>query len=103
MSSTTILPANHHFMQTRAKSSIHKPKLCYKTTLNYTFTEPRTLPLNALNYVWPRVLNLKLFKNKALVSLVPNKNLLDCKWVYKLELNLTQMALFLHTKPLAFC
>lgn len=103
MSSTTILPANHHFIRTRAKSGIHKPKLCYKTTLNYTFTEPPTLALNALSSVLPRILNLKLFNERALGSLVPNKNLVGCKWVYKLKLNLAPMGLFLDTKAITFC
>jgi len=38
------LTLNHHPMQTRSKSGITKPnsKLCYKTILDYTFTEPPT-------------------------------------------------------------
>lgn len=57
---------NSHPMQTRSKSGITKPnpKLCYKATIDYTYTEPLSYKIaSILGGVRQWLLSFKLFKD----------------------------------------
>ena len=52
-----IVPVNLHSMQTRSKSGISKPKLCYKATLDYNFTEPPTYKIASSYPNWCKAMD----------------------------------------------
>ena len=52
-----IVLVNLHSMQTRSKSGISKPKLCYKATLDYNFTEPPTYKIASSYPNWCKAMD----------------------------------------------
>ena len=57
ISTTSTLPlvpttTNSHPMQTRSKSGITKPKVCYASVLDYTYTEPPTFKIASKYPQW---------------------------------------------------
>lgn len=87
-------PTNHDPMQTRSKSGITKPKskFCYKTILDYTYTEPPSYRIASQYPQWCEAMDAKFqaLKRQNTLSLVPappHSNLVGCKWVFKLKLN----------------
>lgn len=47
-----VLPINTHSMTIRSKNGISKPKLCYKATINYTYTKPPTYKIASQYPQW---------------------------------------------------
>ena len=81
-------------MQTRSKNGITKPntKLCYKTVLDYTYTEPPVYKIASKYPKWCEAMDveyqaLKKQHTWTLVPAPPHANLVGCKWVFKLKLN----------------
>ena len=79
-------------MQTRSKSGISKPKLCYKATLDYNFTEPPTYKIASSYPNWCKAMDAEFdaMQKQQTWVLVPSSshfNLVGCKWVYKLKLH----------------
>ena len=69
---TTILIAsstNQHPMTTRPKSGITKPKLCYKVTLNYTYTQPPTYKIASTYPKWWATMDAKISDLKKMKNL----------------------------------
>jgi hypothetical protein len=86
-----IPPPTHH-MQTRSKSGIFKPKLGYTAKVDYSTTEPPSYSIASKHPQWCTAMDEEfqaLHKQGtwSLVSLPPNKNVVGCKWVYKLKTN----------------
>ena len=84
VSTTTV--SNLHPMQTRSKSGITKPntKLCYKTILDYTYTEPPSFRIASKNPKWCKAMDAKFQALKKqntwnLVPAPPHANLVGCK------------------------
>ena len=78
-------------MQTRSKSGITKPKLCYKAIMDYSYTEPPTYKIASTYPKWCEAMDAEfqaLQKQETwfLVPPPPNVNLVGCKWVFKLKL-----------------
>ena len=78
-------------MQTRSKNGITKPntKLCYKTVLDYTYTEPPAYKIASKYPKWCEAMDVEyqaLQKQHTwtLVPAPPHANLVGCKWVFKL-------------------
>ena len=91
-STLPIVPVNLHPMQTRSKSGISKPKICYKVTLDYNFTEPPTYKVASSYPNWCKAMDaefdaLQKHQTWVLVPPSPHFNLVGCKWVYKLKLH----------------
>ena len=87
-----LVPVNLHPMQTRSKCGISKPKLCYKATLDYNFTEPPTYKIASSFPNWCKAMDaefdaLQKQQTWVLVPPSPHFNLVGCKWVYKLKLH----------------
>uniref|UniRef100_A0A2N9IXE5 Integrase catalytic domain-containing protein n=1 Tax=Fagus sylvatica TaxID=28930 RepID=A0A2N9IXE5_FAGSY len=81
---------SHHPMQTRSKSGIHKPKLGYATEVDYTVTEPSFYKIAAQHSQWCIAMQdefdaLQKQGTWSLVPPPPHKNIVGCKWVYKLK------------------
>jgi hypothetical protein len=89
---TTPPPPLQHHMQTRSKHGIFKPKVSYAAQIDYTTTEP-TSYTNASKYSqWCTAMDeefqaLKKQGTWSLVLLPATKNVVGCKWVYKLKHN----------------
>ena len=86
-----IPPSTHH-MQTRSKNGIFKPKLGYTAKVDYSTTEPTSYSIASKHPQWCTAMDEEfqaLHKQGtwSLVSLPPNKNVVGCKWVYKLKYN----------------
>jgi hypothetical protein len=85
-------PVNTHPMHTRAKNGIFKPKLYHTTITDYSYTEPPTY-LTASKYPqWCTAMDeefsaLQRQHTWSLVPLPPGKNIVGCKWVFKLKRN----------------
>uniref|UniRef100_A0A2N9IPP4 Integrase catalytic domain-containing protein n=1 Tax=Fagus sylvatica TaxID=28930 RepID=A0A2N9IPP4_FAGSY len=80
----------HHPMQTKSKSGIHKPKLGYATQVDYTVTEPSSYKIAAQHSQWCIAMQdefdaLQKQGTWSLVPPPPHKNIVGCKWVYKLK------------------
>ena len=52
-----IVPVNLHSMQTRSKSGISKPTLCYKATFDYNFTKPPTYKIASSYPNWCKAMD----------------------------------------------
>jgi hypothetical protein len=79
-------------MQTRSKNGIFKPKLGYTAKVDYSTTEPTSYSIASKHPQWCTAMDEEfqaLHKQGtwSLVSLPPNKNVVGCKWVYKLKYN----------------
>jgi hypothetical protein len=79
-----------HPMQTRSKSGIIKPKLTYAALVDYTVTEPPSYTVASKHSKWCIAMDeeFQALQQQATWSLVPlpaSKNVVGCKWVYKLK------------------
>lgn len=94
VSYSTITPSpstNTHPMRTRSKNDIFKPK-AYVVQTDYSCIEP---PSYYVASKFPNLLEAMDFEFKSLqqhqtwslVPLPPNKNVVGCKWVYKVKRN----------------
>ena len=89
-------PAAHvpHPMQTRSKHGIFKPKVNYlaQSHTDYSITEPSSYTTASKHPQWCTAMNkefqaLQQQGTWALVPQPPFKNIVSCKWVYKLKYN----------------
>uniref|UniRef100_A0A2N9GHZ2 Integrase catalytic domain-containing protein n=1 Tax=Fagus sylvatica TaxID=28930 RepID=A0A2N9GHZ2_FAGSY len=85
------LPPTHP-MQTRSKSGIFKPKVTYAAQVDYTTTEPASYTPASKHTHWCTAMDeeFQALQKQGTWSLVPmpaNKNVVGCKWVYKLKHN----------------
>ncbi|KAM1528050.1 hypothetical protein ACFX1Z_017449 [Malus domestica] len=90
-----IPPVNLHPMQTRSKSGIVKKKVFFaaahtSTVVDLTTTEPATYKSALKVPVWLNAMTEELNalysqKTWSLVDLPPNKNLVGCKWIFKVK------------------
>uniref|UniRef100_A0A2N9J617 Integrase catalytic domain-containing protein n=1 Tax=Fagus sylvatica TaxID=28930 RepID=A0A2N9J617_FAGSY len=83
---------SHHPMQTRSKSGIFKPKLGYAAHIDYKTTEPPSYKIAAQHPQWCTAMQEEFaaLQQQGTWSLVlppPHKNVVGCKWVYKLKHN----------------
>uniref|UniRef100_A0A2N9GLJ8 Reverse transcriptase Ty1/copia-type domain-containing protein n=1 Tax=Fagus sylvatica TaxID=28930 RepID=A0A2N9GLJ8_FAGSY len=90
--SDTSLTSTQHPMQTRSKSGIHKLKLGYVAQVDYILTEPSSYKVVAQHPQWCTTMQdeFDALQKQGTWSLVippPNKNVVGCKWVYKLKHN----------------
>uniref|UniRef100_A0A2N9IG27 Reverse transcriptase Ty1/copia-type domain-containing protein n=1 Tax=Fagus sylvatica TaxID=28930 RepID=A0A2N9IG27_FAGSY len=79
-----------HPMQTRSKSGIFKAKLTYATLVDYIVTELPSYTVASKHPKWCTAMDEKFqaLQQQATWSLVPlptSKNVVGCKWVYKLK------------------
>ena len=87
LSSSTLV--NNHPMVTRSKLGIHKPKVL-KVGTDYTFQEPTSFTVAVKYPQWKAAMDSEfssLLKQQTW-SLVPppaDKNIVTCKWVYKVK------------------
>uniref|UniRef100_A0A2N9GWX8 Integrase catalytic domain-containing protein n=1 Tax=Fagus sylvatica TaxID=28930 RepID=A0A2N9GWX8_FAGSY len=86
------IPPPIHPMQTRSKNGIFKPKLGYIAKVDYSTTEPNSYTIASKHPQWCTAMDEEfqaLHKQGtwSLVSLPPHKNVVGCKWVYKLKYN----------------
>ena len=77
-------------MQTRSKSGIVKPKLTYAALVDYTITEPHSYTVASKHSKWCTAMDeeFQALQQQATWTLVPlpnSKNVVGCKWVYKLK------------------
>ena len=84
--SLPIPSLNTHPMQTRSKSGISKPnfKLCYKATVDYSYTKPLTYKIASQYPKWCEAMDIEFqaLQRKQKWSLVPappSVNLVGCK------------------------
>uniref|UniRef100_A0A2N9HQ74 Integrase catalytic domain-containing protein n=1 Tax=Fagus sylvatica TaxID=28930 RepID=A0A2N9HQ74_FAGSY len=90
--SPTAAPAPFlsHPMQTRSKSGIFKPKVSYTAQVDSTLTEPTSYIAASKHPQWCTAMTEEfqaLHKQGTwtLVPPPPSKNIVGCKWVYKLK------------------
>ena len=90
---SSSLPTSHnsHPMVTRSKHGIYKPKVLL-VKHDYSMIEPPSYAIVAKHHQWVATMDSKfqsLQKQKtwSLVPLPANKNVVTCKWVYKLKRN----------------
>jgi histone deacetylase 1/2 len=92
-SASTKLPASSR-PRTRAQDGIRKPKLYTYGTVRYGLSaissEPRTVAEAMQNNSWKKAMDVEytaLMKNKTwhLVPPEQGRNIIDCKWVYKIK------------------
>uniref|UniRef100_A0A2N9GMZ0 Integrase catalytic domain-containing protein n=1 Tax=Fagus sylvatica TaxID=28930 RepID=A0A2N9GMZ0_FAGSY len=83
-----------HPMQTRSKHGIFKPKVSYsaQTSTDYSITEPSSFTTASKHPQWCTAMNeefeaLQQQGTWVLVPQPPSKNIVGCKWVYKLKYN----------------
>uniref|UniRef100_A0A2N9HIT4 Integrase catalytic domain-containing protein n=1 Tax=Fagus sylvatica TaxID=28930 RepID=A0A2N9HIT4_FAGSY len=79
-----------HPMQTRSKSGIYKPKLTYAAIIDYAVTEPTSYTVASKHSSWCTAMDeefqaLQKQDTWSLVPLPSSKNVVGCKWVYKLK------------------
>jgi hypothetical protein len=85
------LPPTHP-MQTRSKSGIFKPKVIFAAQVDYTTTELASYTPASKHPHWCTAMDeeFQALQKQGTWSLVPmpaNKNVVGCKWVYKLKHN----------------
>jgi transposase InsO family protein len=83
-------PVNTHPMNTRSKHGIFKPKSFHTTTTDYTHTEPPTYQIASKFPQWCSAMDeeFSALQRQQTWSLVPppfGKNIVGCKWVFKLK------------------
>ena len=88
---------NLHSMQTRSKSGITKKKTCFHTAKSaavsdYSLTEPNTYKKAMQIPVWVTAMQeeINALNSQCTWSLVPlpaHKNLVGCKWIFKIKKN----------------
>uniref|UniRef100_A0A2N9FS43 Reverse transcriptase Ty1/copia-type domain-containing protein n=1 Tax=Fagus sylvatica TaxID=28930 RepID=A0A2N9FS43_FAGSY len=98
----TLLPTSHlpvplvppitHPMQIRSKNGIFKPKLSYTARIDYNLTEPTTYSTTSKHPQWCNAMDeeFQALQKQGTWALVPapsTKNIVGCKWVYKLKYN----------------
>uniref|UniRef100_A0A2N9GH47 Integrase catalytic domain-containing protein n=1 Tax=Fagus sylvatica TaxID=28930 RepID=A0A2N9GH47_FAGSY len=86
------VPPNTHPMQTRSKNGIFKPKLGYAAHTDYTLIEPTTYATASKHPQWCNAMDeeFEALQKQGTWTLVPapsTKNIVGCKWVYKLKYN----------------
>ena len=86
------LPPVTHPMQTQSKSGIFKPKLGYKAQIDYSITEPTSFTTASKHPQWCDAMHeeFQAVQKQGTWCLVPppsTKNIVGCKWVYKLKYN----------------
>jgi hypothetical protein len=86
------VPPITHPMQTRSKNGIFKPKLGYIAHIDYSLTEPTTYSTASKHPQWCNAMDeeFQALQNQGTWALVPapsTKNIVGCKWVYKLKYN----------------
>jgi transposase InsO family protein len=79
-----------HPMQTKSKNGIVKPKLTYAALVDYTLTEPPSYTVASKHSKWCTAMDeeFQALQQQATWTLVPlpdSKNVVGCKWVYKLK------------------
>jgi hypothetical protein len=85
-------PPITHPMQTRSKNGIFKPKLGYTAHIDYNLTEPTTYSTASKHPQWCNAMDeeFQALQKQGTWALVPapsTKNIVGCKWVYKLKYN----------------
>ena len=88
-SSLLPCPTNSHPMVTRSKVGIHKPRVLRVLT-DYTYQEPPSYVVAAKYLQWVATMDSEFhsFQKQQTWSLVPaplDKNIVTCKWVFKLK------------------
>jgi hypothetical protein len=83
---------NTHPMQTRSKHGIFKPKVYHTLSTDYTHIEPPTYQLASKYPQWCTAMDeeFSALQRQHTWSLVPppiGKNIVGCKWVFKLKRN----------------
>uniref|UniRef100_A0A2N9HVI9 Integrase catalytic domain-containing protein n=1 Tax=Fagus sylvatica TaxID=28930 RepID=A0A2N9HVI9_FAGSY len=86
------LPPVTHPMQTRSKSGIFKPKVGFAAHVDYSVTEPTSYTTASKHSQWCDAMHeeFQALQKQGTWSLVPKppfKNIVGCKWVYKLKYN----------------
>jgi transposase InsO family protein len=86
------LPPVTHPMQTRSKSGIYKPKVGFTAHVDYSVTEPTSYTTASKHSQWCDAMHeeFQALQKQGTWSLVPKppfKNIVGCKWVYKLKYN----------------
>jgi hypothetical protein len=81
-----------HPMQTRSKSGIFKPKVSYTAQVDYSLKEPTSDTTASKHPQWCTTMTeefqaLQKQRTWSLVAPPPFKNIVGCKWVYKLKYN----------------
>uniref|UniRef100_A0A2N9FJA4 Integrase catalytic domain-containing protein n=1 Tax=Fagus sylvatica TaxID=28930 RepID=A0A2N9FJA4_FAGSY len=89
---TNPTPPLQHHMQTRSKHGIFKPKVSYAAHIDYTTTEPTSYTNASKHSQWCTAMDeeFQALQKQGTWSLVPlpaTKNVVGCKWVYKLKHN----------------
>jgi hypothetical protein len=79
-------------MQTRSKSGIFKPKVSYTAQVDSSLTEPTSYTAASKHPQWCTAMTeefqaLQKQGTWTLVPPPPSKNIVGCKWVYKLKYN----------------
>ena len=79
-------------METRSKSGIFKPKVSYTAQVDSRLTEPISYTTTSKYPQWCSTMTedfqaLQKQGTWTLVPLTPTKNIVGCKWVYKLKYN----------------
>jgi hypothetical protein len=79
-------------MQIQSKNGIFKPKLGYKAQIDYSITEPTSFTTASKHPQWCDAMHeeFQALQKQGTWSLVPppsTKNIVGCKWVYKLKYN----------------
>ena len=89
--SPAIVPisTNSHPMLIRSKHGIYKPRVM-QVQADYTITEPHSFTIASKHPQWVTAMDaefqsLKKQATWSLVPLPPHKNIVTCKWVYKLK------------------
>lgn len=80
---------NTHLMLTKSKHGIFKPK-AYTIVRDYSQVEPPTFNVTSMHSQWVKAMDSKhasLLKQKtwSLVPLPAGKNVVSCKWIYKIK------------------
>uniref|UniRef100_A0A2N9FZ66 Reverse transcriptase Ty1/copia-type domain-containing protein n=1 Tax=Fagus sylvatica TaxID=28930 RepID=A0A2N9FZ66_FAGSY len=89
---TSPATLNTHPMQTRSKHGIFKPKIYHTISTDYTHIEPPTYQLASKYPQWCTAMDeeFSALQRQHTWSLVPppiGKNIVGCKWVFKLKRN----------------
>ncbi|KAM1722971.1 hypothetical protein ACFX11_021617 [Malus domestica] len=91
-SSIPVSQLNTHPMQTRLKSGILKKKAILAQVQSSSIIESQSFKVAVKSFEWRQAMEdemAALVKQKTwrLVHLPPNKNLVGCKWIYKIKSN----------------